>query len=114
MHLTIEDAQLKQLTAAAIVQTLTPEARDKLITDAVIDLLKPSNACDQKTPLERAFNWAVSDVCREIAKNELADNGLVKEKIKTLVQQALERVFASDLVTNKIATAIETALCSRW
>jgi len=91
-HLNIDDNQMQTLVAAAALQVITPESRDKLIGDAILNLLTPptKDRYSQQQPksvMQEAFERAVQLTANEVIRDHLESTG-VKEQIKAVIVDA--------------------------
>jgi hypothetical protein len=100
MNLT--DVNLEPIVAKAILDTLTPEAREAILQAAVKDLItKPTGGMgsydrDRKSPLQEAFNSAVRSQAEKFAREQLAADGEFQAQVKGLFAEVAERLFTGD------------------
>jgi hypothetical protein len=108
----IDDETTKAILRSALEAHLTPEAKDKLIADAVHNLLKSNGVWGNPSDLQRAMGYAASEVAREICKEEF-DRPETREKVRELWAQAWEKFMNDDVrdkLVEKMAEAIGSAM----
>jgi len=112
----IDDSQLKDMIAKAVIDSLTPESRTELITNAVKMLLgrKTGNAYDSRSELQVAFDNAVRNVAHEIALEHVKQPEMM-EAINKIVAEAVKRALnldsdAFNAMADKMADAIRRAI----
>jgi hypothetical protein len=112
----IDDSQLKDMIAKAVIDSLTPESRVELITNAVKQLLarKTGNAYDSRSELQVAFDNAVRDVAREIALEHMRSADM-RAAIDKIVAEAVKRALnldsdAFNAMADKMADQIRRAI----
>lgn len=101
MDLRVDDAAMKSLVAKSIVDSLSPEAREQLITSAVTQTLtKPEEgrgySSDKRSPLQRAFDGAVVQVASKYAEEIVATDEKFKSQIEGLFADVAKKLFDSD------------------
>jgi hypothetical protein len=116
VDLRVDDAAMKALVAKSIVDSLTPETREKLITEAVrMTLATPegSGYGSKRSPLQQAFDWAVAEQARKYANEVIAEDTNFKEQLRKLFEDVSRKIFENEqreqMVTN-IANVIVGAL----
>jgi hypothetical protein len=118
MDLRIDDAAMKAMVAKSIVDSLTGEAREKLITDAIQSLLAAprdgSNYYGSKiSPLQQAFNSAVEQEARKYAADAISNDPVFKEQIAKLFADVAAKLFDEEnrgVMVSNIANVIQRAL----
>ena len=97
MDLQLKDDQLDKIIAKAILDTLSSETREELVTNAVKELIQiPKNTTtygDKRSVLQRAFGQAVSRVAEELIREQLEEDSLFKTKIQVLLKDISEELF---------------------
>jgi hypothetical protein len=91
MDVKLNDDNMKDIIAKAVLDTLTPEARTELLSTAVKSLLTIPNSSgygQRKSPLQEAFNSAIQEVAHQIAREQLVGNTEVKAKIEQMIADA--------------------------
>lgn len=116
--LNIDDENMKALIAKAIMDTLTVDAREKLIGEAIKNLLtsKRGNSYDSRSELQVAFDSAVVSVAQQVAFQELTKDDALKDKVRALMVDAWERMAGGEkreILVGKIAEGMERALKGR-
>jgi len=118
--LNLSNEQMTEIISGAILAFLKPEAREELIRKAVEEhLTKPqSGQYGKKEPsiLQDAFNRAVAQVAREEAVKAVQEDSRVREGIKRMISEAVDKVLTGDeygSVVSKLADAITDGLTSR-
>jgi len=91
----VDNETMKIVMAKAILDSMTNEARDELLSKAVTDFItkKEGGAFGTKvTPLEEAFAYATRQVAREAIKKKL-DEPEFKTLITSAVNEAITKAF---------------------
>lgn len=116
MKLELSDEQIQSAVSAAILQGISQENRDVLIKSAIEHLITPPNKESYQTspspsPLQAAFNHAVSDIARNMCHEELKKDSAVKEKIREIIAKAVEKMTLNEeKIAAELANAITGAL----
>ena len=109
-----KDDELQRLITKAIVDALTPEKREKLITDAILRLIEPQDRSQRgRSRLEQAFDVAIDRLCFEIASEHITKTPAVKDKIEQMFLEAWRKTTDGDegkQVVSKIANAMSRAI----
>ena len=110
------DEHLKALVSKTILDALTPEKRDELMSDAIKNLLNSDNAYNG---LEGIFSRAVHEQAYALAKEQL-ERPDVKARVNELVKTATEKALAmtggygddkdENILIGRIADAIQKAI----
>ena len=108
---------LKSLVMTAMMQALDQKARDELIAKALAALITPReshgySSRKMPTPLEEAFDYAVTNVARQIV-TEMMHGEEAQAKLRAVIAAGFERFIAinpdtlgqamADALTNKLA-----------
>ncbi len=114
MEMKLDDEALKSVMAKAIMDTLTPESRERLISDAVQRLLttKVSDHYDAPSKLQNAFDQAVQITAQQIAREIVGADDTIKAKIKEMFEKAWHNATVGDnanVIIDKVAQAISKA-----
>lgn len=114
MDLQINDDGMKAIVAKAIVDAMTPEARQNLLASAVAQAINvQTGSYDKKSALQRAFDGAVDNECRKYAMEALEKDGEFKKQIESLFADVAKKLFEQntrdDLVSG-LAQTIARAL----
>jgi hypothetical protein len=109
----IDEDIIRQATAKAIADALSPSKRDELLRAAITHVIQDRHSHrDNKSYLQFAFDLAVEKVVREIVEKEV-DNDSTRTKVRELVADAWTRLFEQDQrdkVCEDIASAIRKGL----
>jgi hypothetical protein len=107
MNLNLNDDQLRAVIAGAVLQTLTPENRETILAAAVANLLTPQKESWQRqasSPLQDAFNAAITNVAREICHAMVKEDETIRAQIRGLIAKAVEKAFADpDAIADRLA-----------
>ena len=109
IQLQLDDDALREATVQAMIGVLTPEAKAKLMENAIVALLAPSrNSWDKnKSPIELAFDQAIIDIAREEAKQIVENDVEIRTKINTLMRSTADKILNTD--QEKLATRMADA-----
>lgn len=114
MNLSLSDSQLKEVVAAAIVAQLTPENREKLIAEAIKNLISPDSSkfSGGTSPLQEAFKYAIQATARELIEKRLAEDDTVKTALNAIITDALKAVLTTnrEKAVEKMADSLSTFL----
>lgn len=102
---------LHEAVTVAIMQSLTPETREKLIGNAICELLDPSR--DNHNGLRRIFNDAVAYVARKIIEEQLAADAQFIQRVSALVTDATTKAMGPEnrsKLVDQLASGISRAL----
>ena len=114
----IEGGAIESLVAKAVIDAMTPEAQQELITNAVKSLLMqdiPANPNDRYSQVkisrvQSMFNTAAQQVAEKIIRDELANSEEFKVQIKMLFGEIAEKLFNNQetrkTLIDKIADAV--------
>ena len=114
MELTLNESQIRELTVNAILQTIDQKGRDLLVQKAIQHLLAPdkSQFGSGKSPLERHFEYAVEQVCKEVVTKNVQTDLVLQSKLKELMSAAVDKFFNSQqaVVIEKMAEGLRKGL----
>jgi hypothetical protein len=120
MRLELSDDQMRAVMAKAILDTVTPEKRDELITKAIGFLMIPektgSYGGQTTSPLERAFQEAARVVAEKLAREALAADTKFAEQITKLFEDVAAKLFANevrDKLVDNITSSVVQGLRAR-
>lgn len=114
----IEGGAMESLVAKAVIDAMTPEAQQELITNAVKSLLMqdiPANPNDRYSQVkisrvQSMFNTAAQQVAEKIIRDELANSEEFKVQIKMLFGEIADKLFNNQetrkTLIDKIADAV--------
>lgn len=97
--LKLEPDQVAQIAAAAIVQAMDQNSRERVIQQAVAYLLKPTEGSYGRaglSPIQQAFNSAVQQAAQKIIADQINNDPEVQAKIKGLMADVMTKVFEDD------------------
>jgi hypothetical protein len=110
----IENVDMQALVAGQVLAMLSPVAREKLIESALTQLLSGKVGYDGKNAITRAVDEALSKLAVELCRQVLAADEALVEKMKSLVTEAVNRVFdegaVREQIIEKFAESIRAAL----
>ena len=105
---------LREATSQAIMGVLTPEVRADILQKAIAGLLNPSTNSWEKgqSPIQAAFDRAVTSVAFELAREYVANDAAVRDRIKALLTEAATKMLTVDTenFTARMADAFVEAL----
>lgn len=109
LTVSLDPVALREATTQAIMGVLTPEIRERLIRESISALLAPStNSWDRgASPLQEAFNRAVTNVANQMAREWIEADETIKAKIRTLMTEAAQKMLSVD--TDKLAERMADA-----
>jgi len=112
MTFELDPTALREATVQAIMGVLTPETRERILQNAVSELLKPSiNSWEnKKSPLEQAFDRSVSSIAHEEARRMIGEDAVIRERIKALLRTTADKVLGADV--DKLAERMADAFVS--
>ncbi len=118
MDIKLDPESLKDVVSAAILKSLDDTKRDVMIEAALKHLLTPQGGSayhKAESPLQTAFNNAVSFVATQIAKETLENDSSVKANIQALLNEAFVKVMSEnrEKTVSSIADAIVKGLTHR-
>jgi hypothetical protein len=98
IQIQLDPVALREATAQAIMGTLTPEVRGQIIQKAISALLAPStNSWDKKkSPIELAFEQAITQLARDEAKRMIAEDEPTRLKVQELLRTTADKVLNAD------------------
>ncbi len=106
---------LREATHQALMGLLTPEARTALLEKALADMLKP-NEHTKRSPLQQAFDSAVSKIVEQMAEQLIANDQAVKDRLAVLAREAAERMVNADPaeLAQKMSAAFVASIRDRY
>ena len=114
----LDPVALREATSQAIMGMLTPEVRTAMIERSISNLLSAStDSWDKgKTPLQKAFNEAVEQVARDLAKKAIAEDTQLVARVNDLLHQSIDRILKTDpeKLTERMADAFIASLRSEY
>lgn len=115
-NLKLDENSLKQLAAESILAQLSDENRQDILKQAVSYLLTPKESrgygSSGKTPLQESFETEIGRLSMHVAAEVLGEMPEVKEKLKTMMVEAVERAFEQNRETTvgRLADALVSAM----
>ena len=112
LTLQLDNDAIREATTQAILGTLTPEARDKILQTAVSELIskKTGSYGTGKSQLEEAFEYAVRAVATAEAKRIVTEDAALRAKIEELLRLTADKVLSAD--TDKLAERMADAFAA--
>lgn len=105
----LDPVALREATSQAIMGILTPEVRERMLRQAIANLLAPSTDSwnRQKSPLELAFESATRQIAGDIVTEHLKGNADFLERLKNLARETADKVLGVDVnkMVDKMAEA---------
>lgn len=112
MDIKLNDEQFAQVIGKQILESITPEARDKLVTDAIVALNKTESRGygygKAESPLQMAFNQAVSVAVNKLAR-ELVEQSPVRNRILEAANAFIE-VFPEEYQEEELQRDVMAAV----
>lgn len=114
MELKIDEEQIQSFVHEAILQQLDDDARERLISAAIVHLTtpQPGQFRNGKTPLQDAFDRAVGISADKIVREIVQENADYQLKIRKVVGEAFMKMEEEEF-TNYLGTALGQALRNR-
>lgn len=120
MDLKITDDQILSIVSSTILATLTPELKEKLISEALIKIITPDvyetpnhGGGKQKiSSLQRMFLYALEESSRHIVHDLISKDEAIKARLETVARESFMKAISDETVINKISDFIVKALTS--
>jgi site-specific DNA-methyltransferase (adenine-specific) len=94
----------------SILESLSPEKREQLITDAIQSMIQPNPRMGQhESEMQRMFGSAVLSVASNLIHRELSESAEFKAEVQKLLQAVADRFFADEM-REKLADKLTNAL----
>lgn len=111
----LDETTLKSIVAKAIFDGITPENREKLLSEAITSLLTAPppgryGETQRPSPLASIFENEVSNLAREAVRERFKTDPAVKEMVSALVTKSIAAMAENDDVSSGIANLIAAAL----
>ena len=115
MDVKLSDDNIKDIIAKAVLDTLTPESREQMITSAVKSFLTipVGNQYEKKSPLQSAFDNAIREVAASIAREQIINNSEIHATISTMIADAWKKLVIPEnysKIVDNLSSAIERGL----
>ena len=119
MEIKLDADAVAGIASAAIFDSLSQEARESMIKQAIEFLLTPERDRNRfshgKTPLQVAFDTAIHQACMKVVQEHVADDPVIKahilELLGPLITPALKTTAAN--YDSRLSDALGSAL-SHW
>lgn len=115
-NVSLDEGQLRDIIAKAVLDSLTPERREALIAAAVAKLLEPvptgGYGSPKRSVLDDAFNQAVHKIAYAVAAEECARPEL-RERLAAVAREGVERAFTEGVI-QKMVASVENAVVSAF
>ncbi len=105
----IDDSQVAMIISKQILDGLTTDQKDKMLTESIKQLVLPrpdSYGRISLSPLQQAFNAAVNNESTKLVEQWLKEP-VNHEKIKGLINESLDKLLTVD--RDKMVTSISEA-----
>lgn len=116
MDLKLSDEMLRTIVAAAIWEQIEPADREKMVTEALKQLMVPQatpySGARAQSRLETVMETALMQIVRDILQEKL-NEPVVRERIQTVVTEAFDRIFEKEVrekLLDRMATAFVDAI----
>lgn len=111
MDIKIDETTLQYIVQKAIVEKLTSENRDELISKAIQDLIIPkTDSYGKQSVINRLFKDAVENIAREYIHKSLSEDPKFRKAITDLFQNVLDKVFNNDENREKLADSLALSM----
>ena len=110
--LNIDADALKTITAKAIVDSLTEEARQELVLQAIENAIHAPKSKgygpEEKSALQQAFDYAVAQIAKDVVKEFLEKDTETRDKIVDVIHNGIMEAFETNAAetSHSIAEAI--------
>lgn len=111
MNLNIEDDKVKAMVAEAILKVIPQEAREKMISNAIYESLKPGDRYG-RSPMIEAFERAVLEHTRATAVATLSKDEKFQKAIQAMVTTIVTKLTepaAQEAIIGGIVDAVSRA-----
>jgi len=116
--LNLSEGEIGKLIQSAVIMHLSPEIREKLITEAIENLFDMNTQRDyhgkKVSIFEQQFNYAVTQVASEEIKRIIESDVGFMERIHNMIQEAFKKTFEDgdvrDRMVKNMTKAIESGL----
>lgn len=115
MAFTIDTEAVEAMVVKSLVDSISPEQREKVITDAIANLLEKKSGSrygSSTSIFEDAMNTAISQVARQLFVDEVKNSPEVQARMKELVTPTVMAIAKDnfDGINEKIGEAIGGAV----
>jgi len=105
LEVSLTDEQLKGAVSEAVMTALSEADRRTLIQNALNHLLtpaKPQYGSRATTPLQDAFDDAISRVARKLCEERISADPEIAAQVNALIGDMVKKAFGDDSVRDKI------------
>ena len=103
---------LEALVAQAMMEKMSQEARDELISKALTSLMRERGGGygRQTSPLGDAFATAVDTVARQMVLEQVKNNPEIRERIQVIIGKVTEQIMVSDALPELVTTVLKRVI----
>lgn len=119
MDVKLDGENMTVIVTKAIFDSITAEARDKLVQDSLKAMFEKSkdgyNGYNSQTKLQQAFEAAAYNVAHRIIQENLAKDEAFKAGVEAMLNDVVAKLFDSEArgpIVDKMASGIASALSS--
>ncbi len=94
MELKLDQGQMRIMVTKAIFDSMTPEAREKMVSDAISSCLKVADGYGGKSTLQRSFDDAIRAACSQVAHDMIGKDEKIKAELEKLYVEAWKRLMS--------------------
>ena len=115
MDVKLNDENMKDIIAKAVLDSMTPESRSEMIQSAIKSLLvtPTGNSYNKKSPLQDAFDDAVREVARQTAREQIVGSSEIATAITAMISEAWTKLMTDENRTklvDRLVSALEKGL----
>lgn len=112
MNILFDEQQTKDLVTGALLASLGPEKRDKLIGEAIKSLLDPNGYGRKTSVVQDAFEDAAKRVATDYIEGKLTADEAFKSQVSKMIEEAVERVMVinREQTISRMAEALVRAM----
>lgn len=103
---------IKDYVQAAILQSITDDHRDQIMAQAIQYLMTPAKSSGfgtQPSPLQQAFDGAVSQVAYSVVRELFETNSTLRDRVRDAAAKAISEM-TDDVFTEALGHAFAKAL----
>lgn len=107
---------MEALIVQGMLEKVSQEARDKLIGDALVHLMRERkdragwSHKDQASPLAEIFRTQLYQMAQEIVAKQIKEDSAIRTKVEAMLKKATEAVLESDDFAQLVSKLVEKAL----
>lgn len=113
MDINISPDQMHDIVAKAILDSVTPEERERILKVAIVELMTPKKqygSVPPETPLEGAMKMAAHNVANQIAMQRLQEDETFKANIESLFNDVAKKLFADEIRDKLVEKICESVI----